>query len=179
MITALAVICLFACNDNLGELRKMSITSNEPLGEVKNMLAKHTDSGMLKVTISGKKMLDFSNDFYPYTEFPDGVRVVVYNSAVDSTQKTIITADYGVMYNKTKLVDLQGRIKIIAQDSTTFTGEQLYWDQRAEWLLTDRNSKVVFPNGSITTSERLDSGQKFKNVRARNTKDNYKVAPQQ
>lgn len=174
-ITALAVICLFACNDNLDEVRKMSISSNEPLGEVKNLLLKHTDSGRLKVTISGKKMLDFSNDRYPYTEFPDGVRVEVYNSPQDSTKITVITSDTGIMYGKTKLVDLRGNVKIVGDDGTTFTGDQLYWDQKAEWLFTESKSTVTFPNGSITTRQRLDADQNFKQVRARDTYDSYKV----
>lgn len=178
-ITALAVICLYACNDNIGELRKMSIASNEPVGEVKNLLLKHTDSGKLKVTLSGKKMLDFSNDRYPYTEFPDGVKVIIYNNPLDSLKTTVITANYGIMYNATKLVDLRGNVKIVADDGTTFTGPQLYWDQKAEWLFTDTKSTAILPNGSITTRERLDADQNLQEVRARNTFDSYKVKQEQ
>lgn len=174
-ITALAVICLLACNDNLNEIRKMGIASNEPLGEVKNMLLKHTDSGRLKVILSGKKMLDFSNDRYPYTFFPDGVRVEVFNDAQDSTRITVITANTAVMYNATKLVDLRGSVKIVSDDGTIFTGEQLYWDQKAEWLFTNTKSKVVFPNGSVTTRQRLDADQGFKEVRSQDSYDTYKV----
>jgi len=174
-ITALAVICLFACNDNLSEVRKMSISSNEPLGDVKNLALKHTDSGRLKVILTSKKMLDFSNDRYPYTVFPDGLQVDLFNDPQDSTRLTVITADYGVMYSKTKLVDLRGNVKIVSDDGTTFTGEQLYWDQKAAWLFTDKNSKAVLPNGSVTTSQRLDANQNLEQVRARDTYDTFKV----
>lgn len=177
-ITTLVVIVFLSCNDNLDELRKMSISSNEPIGEVDSLLLKHTDSGRLKVTMGATKMLDFSNDRYGYTEFPKGIVVTVYNNPLDSTKTTVITSDYAIMYSETKLVDLRGHVKIVGDDGTTFTGDQLYWDQKAEWLFTDTKSTAVLPNGSITTRQRLDADQNLKQVRARDTYDTYKVKPE-
>lgn len=174
-VTAIAVICFFACNDNIDEVRKMGLSSNEPIGEVENILLKHTDSGRLKVTMKGKVMRDFSNDRFAYTEFPKGIQIIIYGNKIDTTKQTIITADYAVMFDETKIADLKGNVKIVGEDGSTFNGPQLYWDQRNEWIFTDNPSKAFFANGSVTSTNRLDANQNLKEVRARNSLDNYKV----
>lgn len=180
-ITALAVICFLAsCDNNLKEIQKMEIASNEPVGEVENMLLKHTDSGKLKLTLEGKKMLDFSNDEFPYTQFPDGIKVVVYEYRNNKTEVTTITANTGTLYDKTSLVDLIGNVKIITSDGNTFTGEQLYWDQTAKWIFTNqppfeivlKDPKTKEEVGRITARV-LDASEDLKIYQARNPDDTF------
>ena len=65
----------------------MNTVSNQPTSEVEQLLLKYTDSSMLKVTLQGPVMLDYSNDPFPYREFPKGVKVEVYESPSDTTKK--------------------------------------------------------------------------------------------
>ena len=179
-ITAIAVICFFAsCDDNLKEIQKMEIASNEPMGEIEDMLLKHTDSGKLKLTLQGKKMLDFSNDDFPYTEFPDGIKVQVYDYSKGKTEITVITANSGIMYDDTKMVDLQGDVHIITSDGTTFTGDQLYWDQTAKWIFTNEQFETLIVDaqnkesvGKITGTV-LDAREDLKMSLTRDPDDNF------
>jgi len=180
-ITALAVICFLAsCDNNLKEIQKMEIASNEPVGEVENMLLKHTDSGKLKLTLQGEKMLDFSNDDFPYTQFPDGIKVEVYEYRNNKTEVTTITANMGTLYDITDLVDLKGNVKIITSDGNTFTGEQLYWDQTAKWIFTNqppfeivlKDPKTKEEVGRITATV-LDASENLKIYQARNPDDTF------
>lgn len=176
-ITAFAVICFLACDDNLKEIAKMNTVSNQPSSEVENLLLKHTDSGKLKVTLRGAEMLDFSNDFFPYTEFPKGIIVEVYQASNDTTEKTIITADYAIIFNQTDLVDLQGDVRIIASDGSTFYGDQLYWDQRAQWIFTDHSFRTDLKNNNKTSGDILDSNEKLTEALVRNSSDVYYIKP--
>ncbi|QJP33370.1 LPS export ABC transporter periplasmic protein LptC [Nonlabens sp. Ci31] len=180
-ITALAVIYFLAsCDNNLKEIQKMEIASNEPASEGENMLLKHTDSGKLKLTLQGKKMLDFSNDEFPYTQFPDGIKVEVYEYRNNQTEVTTITANAGTLYDKTNLVDLKGNVKIITSDGNTFTGEQLYWDQTAKWIFTNqppfeivlKDPKTKEEVGRITATV-LDASEDLKIYQARNPDDTF------
>ena len=177
-ITAIAVICFYACTDNLEEIAQMNAVSNEPIGEVENLLLKHTDSGLLKVTLSGKLMLDYSNDAFPYTEFPEGLKVVVYDSSKEPADQTTITSDYGIVYTETNLVNLEGNVKILTTDGNTFYGEQLYWDQNAKWIFTDQPFRTELSNSSKTSGNILDSSQEF-GIKAvvRDASDLYYVKP--
>jgi LPS export ABC transporter protein LptC len=180
-ITALAVICFLAsCDSNLKEIQKMEIASNEPVGEVENMLLKHTDSGKLKLTLQGEKMLDFSNDEFPYTQFPDGIKVEVYEYRNNKTEVTTITANTGTLYDKTNLVDLKGNVKIITSDGNTFTGEQLYWDQTAKWIFTNQPPFEIVLTDPKTNEEVaritatvLDASEDLKIYQTRNPDDTF------
>jgi LPS export ABC transporter protein LptC len=176
-ITAIAVICFFACEDNLKEIEKMNAVSNEPIGEVENMLLKHTDSGHLKIVMRGKLMRDFTNDAFPYMVFPQGVEVEVHEQQADSSAVTTITADYGVMYQETDLVDLQGNVRIVSHDGNTFNGDQLYWDQNAEWIFTDQSFTTNLPETGRTSGDILDSNESLNKALVRNSSDVYYVQP--
>ncbi|WP_298950361.1 LPS export ABC transporter periplasmic protein LptC [uncultured Nonlabens sp.] len=179
-ITAIAVICFFAsCDDNLKEIQKMEIASNEPIGEVEEMLLKHTDSGKLKLTVRGNKMLDFKNDNFPYQEFPEGIKVEVYDYSNDKTEVTVITANSGIMYEETKLVDLKGDVLITTSDGTTFKGDQLYWDQAAKWIFTNEKFETLILDGENKenigkiTGTVLDAREDLKKSLTRNPDDNF------
>ncbi len=176
-ITAMAVICFFACTDNLKEVAKMNAVSNEPSSAVENLLLKHTDSGRLVVTLAGKLMLDYSNDDFPYTEFPEGVTVEVYGATGDNQEKTTITADYGVQYNETNLVDLQGNVKIVTSEGNTFYGDQLYWDRKSKWIFTDQPFRTDLVNSSKTAGDIIDSNERLTNASVRNARDAYYIKP--
>jgi hypothetical protein len=40
---------------------------------------KYTDSGLIKVVLLSPKMLDFSTVDFPFTEFPKGIDVTLYD----------------------------------------------------------------------------------------------------
>jgi LPS export ABC transporter protein LptC len=176
-ITALAVICFLGCTDNLKEIAKLNAVSSQPTNEVENLLLKHTDSSRLKVTLQGRLMLDFAKDAFPYREFPKGIKVEVYESGTDTTKKTTITADYAVIFPGTDLVDMNGNVKIVAADGSTFYGQQLYWDQKAKWILTDQPFRTELNNNNRTTGDILDSNQKLSNALVRNASDQFYVKP--
>lgn len=168
----MAVIVILSCDDNLKAIQKMQISSNEPIGEVKNMLLKHTDSGLIKVKMSGKTMLDFSNDLYPFTEFPDGIKVTVYEHINDSLLETNITADYAIMYNDSDLVDLKGNVTIISHDGNIFNGEQLYWDQTSKWIFTNQPFSTILKSGT-TSGDMLDANEDYNQSTVRNSDDKF------
>lgn len=176
-ITALAVICFLACTDNLQQIEKMNQVSNEPSGEVENMLLKHTDSGLLKVTLSGKLMLDYSNDQFPYTEFPNGLKVEVYDHSKTPVDIITITADYGITYRETNLTDLIGNVEIETTDGNKFYGEQLYWDQNSEWIFTNKSFRTELTNSSATSGDIIDSNEKLTEALVRNASDAYYIKP--
>lgn len=147
----------------------MELSSNEPIGEAENMLLKYTDSGVIRMTLQGKKMLDFSNDEFPYTHFPEGVIVEIFNQK-QKNGKTTITADRGLSYDVTDIIDLQGNVVVTDADGNTFIGDQMYWNQNDKWIFTNDRFKTFLKNkdtGELfgkTSGKRYDSDQKLENA---------------
>lgn len=160
IVTAIAVTMFFSCKDNFKEIQKIGVSENEPIGVAENFNLKHTDSGKLKVILISPKMLDYSNRDFSFNEFPNGITLDIFD---DENKKSVIISDYAIIYNQTSLIDLQGNVKITTNTNDTLYAEQLFYDQKKEWLFT--NKPVKFRQGQdLINGNGFDSDSKFTNA---------------
>lgn len=155
---------LFSCQGNLNEIRALDLQGGSPQAIAEGLNLKYTDSGRMVANLKSPKMLDFTNKDFPYREFPEGVEVEFYD---ENNQKSILTANYGIIYEKTGLIDLRGDVVLYTSDSTKLEASQLYWDQNRSWVFTDKSNRIQFPNGALNEGEGFDSNQNFGNFRSR------------
>ena len=102
-----------ACESDLKNVRKLTETSFAPSGSVDSIHLKYTDSGRIKSVLKSPKMLDFSAISHPYTEFPKGIHLTLFE---ENGNKSTIVANYAISYKKTKIIDLQGNVIIKSYD---------------------------------------------------------------
>lgn len=160
IVTIFMVTMFFSCNDSLKQVQKMGISENEPIGVAENINLKYTDSGRVTANLLSPKMLDFKNRDFPYNEFPDGLTLYIYD---EENKKSVVVSDYGIIYDRTNLIDLQGNVKITTADNRILKSEQLYYDQKKEWLFT--NKPVTFSSEKdIINGNGFDSNSKFTNA---------------
>ncbi|WP_424495217.1 LPS export ABC transporter periplasmic protein LptC [Salinimicrobium sp. GXAS 041] len=164
IVTAVVVAMLFSCDGNLQGVRDMEVPEDAPQAVGRGINLKYTDSGKVVATLKSEKLRDFTNKEFPYQEFPDGLEVVFYD---ENEEKNTITADFGVIYEDTGLIDLQGNVVIVTSDSTVLTAQQLYWDQNLNWVFTDLPNTIKFNNGALNEGMGFDSNQEFSNFRSR------------
>jgi len=145
-VVILFATVFFSCQDNYDDIKRMQRVSLEPAGIAEHINLKHTDSGRVKLHLISKKMVDFSNKEFPHTIFPKGIELHLYDIK-DETQETIITADYAITYDNTNLIDLRGNVKITTPDGKNLSAEQLYYDQKAEWIFTNDEYKYEAEDG--------------------------------
>ncbi len=158
-VTILIVTVFFSCKDNYNNVVQLNKISSEAAGIAENINLKHTDSGKVKIHLISKKMMDFSNKEFSYTTFPDGLKVVFYG---DQKEKTTVTSDYAILYNKTDLIDLRGNVKIVTHDGKILTAEQLYYDQKEKWLFTNSEYKYEAEDGGYNIGKGgFDANQDF------------------
>lgn len=162
--TLFGVAMLFSCEGNLEEIRASRNGADEPAGIAEGINLKYTDSGRVVATLKSDKMLNYQNKDFPYREFPEGVNVAFFD---ENKEKSTVVADYGIVYDLTGLIDLQGNVVIITSDSTRLEAEQLYWDQKQNWVFTDHPNEIKFTDGSFAKSLGFDSNQNFDNFNAR------------
>jgi hypothetical protein len=72
-------VFLMACESDLKNVRKLTETSFAPSGSVDSIHLKYTDSGRIKSVLKSPKMLDFSAISHPYTEFPKGIHLTLFD----------------------------------------------------------------------------------------------------
>jgi LPS export ABC transporter protein LptC len=157
---AIAVTMFFSCKNNFKEVQNIGMVDSGPLSIAKNINTKYTDSGKLKMTLISPKMFDFSNRDFPFFEFPNGVNLDFFD---ENSNKNNVIADYGLVYNNTNLIDLRGNVVLTTHDNDTLFAEQLFYDQKTEWLFTNQPVRFRTKN-ELINGNGFDSNINFTNA---------------
>ena len=158
IVTALAVTVFFGCESNFKEVQKINFSEFVPGGEADSVNLKYTDSGAIQVVLISSKMLDYSNVPFPFTEFPKGIHLTVYDK---KAKKTIVTAKYAVSYGKTSIIDLRKKVVILSEDGQKLETEQLFYDQKNQWFYTEKKFKFSDAKG-VSYGQGIDFSKDFK-----------------
>ena len=156
----LLVTGLFSCESNFKEVQKQNFSEFAPSGEADDFNMKYTDSGRIKSILISPKMLDYATVAFPFTEFPKGINVTLFDV---KNKKTFVTSNYAVNYKGTDVIDLQGNVKITNEFAQILETEQLYFDQKNEWFYTEKKFKFTDPKG-VSYGEGIDFSKDFKIV---------------
>ncbi len=163
IVTAIAVTMFFSCKNDFGEVQKVGVLQNQPIGEAENIDLKYTefkeDTVKLLANLISPKMLDYSNRGFAFSEFPDGIELKIYD---DDNNKTTITSKYAIVYSETDIIDLQGDVVIATHTKDTLFTEQLYYNQKLEWVFTNHPFYFKRTTG-FTKGNGFDSDKEFKN----------------
>ncbi|WP_046756523.1 LPS export ABC transporter periplasmic protein LptC [Kordia jejudonensis] len=140
IVTAFAVTMFFSCQGNYNsEIQKLSYTKRFPVGEAENIFLVYTDSGKVKSTLRSPYNKDFSNQKFPFMEFPKGITLKFFD---EQSNENTVTADYAILYSDTRLVDLQGNVQLVTHKGDVLEAPQLFWDQDREWIFTEGAFKI-------------------------------------
>jgi len=166
IVIAIAMTMFFSCKNNFKEVQQIGVLQNQPIGEAKNIDLRYTEdeeedgNGKVIANLKSPKMLDYSNRSFSFSEFPDGVHLSLYD---ENGEKNIILADYAIVYNKTDLIDLQRNVILITPQNDSLFAEQLYYDQKREWLFTNKQVRLKSASSNNGRGNIFDSDTKFKN----------------
>ena len=150
-------IFLLSCEDNFQEIQNINSKNILPIGITENLKLIYTDSAKVKAILYSDLNKDFTNQSFPYSEFPEGVKITFYDNDLN---ETIVTSDYAITYNKTNIVNLIGNVVIINFDGSELKTKQLYWDPEQEWLFTEEKFSFKNIDYDIIAS-RLDANRSF------------------
>jgi len=145
IVPLVVVAMFFSCNNTLKQVQELDTTSYTPLSIAENINTKYTDSGRLTVILISPKMVNFTNREFPFNN------------------KNTVTSNHAIVYDQTDLIDLQGNVVLTTSTNDTLFTEQLYYDQKKEWLFT--NQAVKFRTKDyITNGIGFDSNKNFTNA---------------
>ena len=156
------ICCLFSvgCESNFKDVQKINYSEFTPSGEADDFNLKYTDSGRIKSILKSPKMLDYATVEFPFTEFPKGIDVTIYDA---KDKKTFVRADYAVTFKGTDIIDLRGNVRITNETGQVMETQQLYFDQKNEWFYTEKRFKFTDPKGE-SFGEGIDFSKDFKIV---------------
>jgi LPS export ABC transporter protein LptC len=157
LIILAAIAALSSCESNLKDVQKINLSEFSPSGDADSITLKYTDSGRIKAVLIASKMLDYATVKYPFTEFPTGVDITLYDP---KAKRTFIRSDYAIQFKGTDIIDLQGNVKIRSENDQLLETEQLYYDQKNAWFFTEKTFKFTAPTGT-SNGEGIDFNKDF------------------
>ena len=163
----MSMAMLFSCNNDMRNLQQLSIHKKFPQGEAFDFKLVYTDSTKVVAVVTSKLNKDFTNQRMPYSEFPEGVKVEFYDQA---RHKNIVEANYGIIYPSSDMVELRDNVVLTTYDGKKLKTSQLFWDQKEDWIFTDREfSFTDETKGTVTNGIGMDFDKKFSTVKAHKT----------
>ncbi|MCK5815444.1 MAG: LPS export ABC transporter periplasmic protein LptC [Flavobacteriaceae bacterium] len=172
IIKSIAVIgitvMLFSCTNDLEKVRDFLADKNLPIGVAKNVYNIHTDSGRVDMRFTAPLLFDFSNrKAHPYSEFPEGVRVVSFENSKDSL---VIIGDYAISYSKTSISEIKGNVEIENfKERKKLLTEQLFWDQRIKYFYTEKPF-ILYTDTDTIRGTGFDANEDLSQFMAKNNR---------
>lgn len=168
----------FSCGDKYKRVGDEAIKKIFPSGVAEEFTLTYTETdadksedGELPSRIIAVLKSPISNNFdhmdFPYRTFPEGLKVEFFD---DKGIKSTVTADYGIIYSNTNLIDLQGNVVIETENGKKLEAPQLYWDRNNDWIFTQEKFKYTNPEeGTIMDGEGMDFNRSFSFFHANKT----------
>ncbi len=160
LLAILFGLMIVSCESNFKDVQKMGVADFTPSGDADSINLKYTDSGRITANLISPKMLDYATAEFPYTEFPKGMHLTLFDK---NGKQTYIDANYAVSHKITNIIDLQGKVKISNLNGEILETEQLYYDQKNEWFFTEKKFKFTSSKG-VSYGEGIDFSKDFKKV---------------
>ena len=133
-----------------------------PVGTAFNINFIYTDSARVEAILKAPVHQDYSNLGFEYSEFPEGLEIIFYDS---DGNENYVYANYGLIYNRMRIADLQKGVRLLSHDGAQLTTEQLYWDSKNKWLFTEE--PFNFENEDFNFDGiRLDASRDFSNYQS-------------
>ncbi len=168
----------YSCKDNYKRVGDEAIKKIFPSAVAEDFTLTYTETDELEknegvvtahvvAVLSSPISNDFDNLVFPYRTFPDGLKLEFFD---EKGEKSTVTADYGIMYSSTNLIDLQGNVVIESSDGKKLEAPQLYWDRTNDWIFTQEKFKYTNPEeGTIMDGEGMDFNRDFSFFNANKT----------
>ena len=167
-----------SCGDNYKRVGEEAVKPIFPQGVAQNFTLTYTesieelssqDSSKTRViaVLTSPISEDFDNQSFKFRTFPKGLKVDFYD---DKNQKSIITADYGIVYSQTSLIDLRGNVVIESHDGKKLETPQLFFDRKNNWIFTEETFTYTNPeDGTVMDGEGMDFNKDFSFFKAHKT----------
>ncbi len=157
-VLMLVMTLILGCESNFKEVQKSNFSEFVPSGEADKINLKYTDSGRITAILISPKMKEYASVDFPFTEFPKGIDVTLYDK---KGKRTFIKSDYATSYKLTNIIDLEGDVVIRSEDGQTLETNQLYFDQKNEWFFTNKRFTFTDPKG-VSYGKGIDFSKDFK-----------------
>jgi LPS export ABC transporter protein LptC len=148
-LALVAGLLLFsACENSLKDIQKISSQEvSKPISTTTGLDVTYSDSAKVQFRLTAPLLLDYIDK--KFKEMPKGVTIIKYETTPKGVMQTgQITADYGIMRESDKVIELRRNVVAKNEKGETFKSEELIWDQGKREIYSHKFVQMTSPNGT-------------------------------
>lgn len=159
-----AAIILTSCSKTATQASGYAVDETYADLSVSDLHTKYYSSHRLQTIVDAPLADNYENTDQPYMEFPQGVKVVFWDSQMK--EKSTLTSEYAVYYQKKKLWEARKNVVVTNEDGTTLKTEQLFGDEAANKIFSVKKVTVIESDGSVIEGKKgFESNMSFSNYK--------------
>ncbi|WP_342647032.1 LPS export ABC transporter periplasmic protein LptC [Mucilaginibacter sp. CSA2-8R] len=148
-LALVAGLLLFsACENSLKDIQKISAQEvSKPISTTTGLDVTYSDSAKVQFRLTAPLLLDYIDK--KFKEMPKGLKIIKYETTPKGVVQTAqITADYGIMREGDKLIELRRNVVATNQKGDVFKSEELFWDQGKRQIYSNKLVQLSSSNGT-------------------------------
>ncbi len=166
-------IMLFACENSMKTINLLSKNDTLPAESAQDIEVIYSDSGKILIKLIAPKLDRFQKKEDPFMEFPNGLKLLFYDSAMNV--KTQLTANYGISWDNKKLMEVKNNVVITDfEKQEVLNTEQIIWDQKSHKIYSNVFVKRTSPDG-VLYGDGFDADESLKTYKLRNPRGVFTV----
>jgi len=172
-IIALWVIMLFSCENDMALISEITKTDTLPVVTSYDIKVLYSEKGTTQFILEAPLATFYTADD-PYQEFPEGFYVIFFDSLMN--KKSELTADYGISYDKRKLMEARRNVIVINHEKNEkLNTEHMIWDQAKKIIFSDAFVKITTPTDVLYGENGFEADESFNNWVIRKTSGEFEI----
>jgi len=172
--TAVVIIItamLFSCKNDIKTVNAIAGINNLPVQVGTNVEIIYSENAKILAKLTTPLLNRFENEKL-YTEMPNGVKILFYDSTMHVDSKLI--AKYAISYDDSQQMEAKNDVQVTNKKGELLNTEHLVWDQKNEKIFSDVFVKITTAD-EILWGEGFESDQYFEKYEIKKLKGTISI----
>lgn len=167
IVFILLLISNSGCKNDLDDVRSFITKDTIPTMYAKNVSIAESENGNLKYKLTAPVLYRYESAKGATVKFPEGFKVVFFDSLNPDLIRTEITAKYGINKEVEKIMEAKSDVIVINHlKGEQLNTEHLVWNQITKKVFSDVFVKITTPD-KILYGDGMQSDERFNHWRIR------------
>jgi LPS export ABC transporter protein LptC len=156
-----------SCENDLEKINEVSKVDTSPVERAENFEVLYSDSGFVKMKLTGPVLERYPQAEAPYILFPKGMKAWFFDHALTVTSR--LSAEWGIRYENTQRMEAKKNVEVVNEKGDKLNTEHLIYDQADGKLRSDEFVKITTAD-EIIYGTGLEANEDFSRYRIFNIK---------